>query len=153
MTADLRPPGPEPAEPEPSRPQRVGTPPIDAAVNRVSALSFVVGFGLVSALGDVVYEGARSIIGPFLGQLGASAVQVGLITGTGEAVALVLRLFTGRLIDRTGKPWPQTIAGYALTMACVPLIALAHGLWAAGLLYNGERFGQAPLLRGRSPVR
>ena len=34
-------------------------------------------------------------------------------------------------------------------MACVPLIALTHGLWAAGLLYNGERFGKAL----RSPSR
>jgi MFS family permease len=123
--------------------------PVETAGNRLSALRFVVGFGVVSALGDVVYEGARSIIGPFLGHLGATAAVVGLITGTGEAVALVLRLFTGRLVDRTRRPWPQTITGYALTMACVPLIALSHGLWSAGLLYNGERFGKAL----RSPSR
>jgi MFS family permease len=123
--------------------------PADGTGNRVSALRFVVGFGIVSALGDVVYEGARSIIGPYLAHLGATAALVGLITGAGEAVALVLRLFTGRLVDRTRRPWPQTIAGYALTMACVPLIALTHGLWSAGLLYNGERFGKAL----RSPSR
>jgi MFS family permease len=123
--------------------------PVDADGNRISALRFVVGFGMVSALGDVVYEGARSIIGPFLGHLGATAALVGLITGAGEAVALVLRLFTGRLVDRTRRPWPQTITGYALTMVCVPLIALTHGLWGAGLLYNGERFGKAL----RSPSR
>ena len=76
--------------------------------NRLTPLRFVVMFGLVSALSDVVYEGARSIIGPFLGQLGASAALVGLITGVGEAVALVLRLFTGRLSDRTGRPWIDT---------------------------------------------
>jgi MFS family permease len=111
--------------------------------NRISPLRFVVAFGVVSALSDVVYEGARSIIGPFLGQLGASAALVGLITGAGEAVALVLRLFTGRLVDRTQRPWPQAILGYALTMACVPLLALSNGLWMAGLLYNGERFGKA----------
>jgi MFS family permease len=128
---------------------RAGAQPAAATPNRVSALRFVVGFGVVSALGDVVYEGARSIIGPFLGQLGASAAEVGLITGAGEAVALVLRLFTGRLVDRTRRPWPQTITGYALTMACVPLIAVSHGVWAGGLLYNGERFGKAL----RSPSR
>jgi hypothetical protein len=49
----------------------------------------------VSALADVVYERARSIIGPYLGSLGASAGVVGLITGAGEAAALVLRLLTG----------------------------------------------------------
>ena len=112
-------------------------------------MRFIVGFGIVSALADVVYEGARSIIGPYLGSLGASAAVVGLITGVGEAAALVLRLFTGRLSDRTGRPWPQTIIGYALTAACVPLIALAGNLAAAGLLYNGERVGKAV----RTPAR
>lgn len=116
---------------------------------RISALRFVVWFGFVSALGDFVYEGARSVIGPFLAHLGASAATVGVVTGLGEASALVLRLFTGRFADRTGRPWPQTIAGYALTMVCVPLLAVSNGLLAAGLLYNGERFGKAV----RSPSR
>jgi len=69
-----------------------------AAVNRISPLRFIVGFGIVSALADVVYEGARSIIGPYLGSLGATAAVVGLVTGAGEAAALVLRLFTGKLV-------------------------------------------------------
>src|SRR4051812_42692600 len=111
--------------------------------NRVTALRFVVAFGLVSALGDVVYESARSIIGPLLADFGATAAIVGLITGIGEAVALGFRLFSGRLADRTSRPWPQTIVGYALTMLCVPLIALSSGLAVAALLYNGERFGKA----------
>src|SRR5436305_102582 len=120
-----------------------------ATTNRVTALRFVVGFGVVSALSDVVYEGARSVIGPFLHDLGATAAVVGLVTGIGEAVALVFRLFTGHLSDRTGRPWPQTIAGYALTMLCVPLMALSPGVAGASLLYNGERFGKAL----RSPAR
>ena len=110
---------------------------------KVSAIRFVVWFGTVSAAGDFVYEGARSVIGPFLAHLGASAALVGLVTGIGEATALVFRLFTGRLADRTGKPWPQTIFGYALTMVCVPLLSLSSGLTTASLLYNGERFGKA----------
>lgn len=117
--------------------------------NRISAVRFIVGFGLVSALADVVYEGARSIIGPYLGSLGATAAVVGLITGAGEAAALVLRLVTGRIADRTGRPWPQTIAGYALTAICVPLIAVTGNLAAAGLFYNGERVGKAV----RTPAR
>ena len=120
-----------------------------ATVNRVSPLRFIVGFGIVSALADVVYEGARSIIGPYLGSLGATAAVVGLVTGAGEAAALVLRLFTGRLADRLGKPWPQTMIGYALTAVCVPLLSLSGGLLSAGLLYNGERVGKAV----RTPAR
>jgi MFS family permease len=130
---------------EPEHPASSGV----SAVNRISPVRFIVGFGIVSALADVVYEGARSIIGPYLGSLGATAAVVGLITGAGEAAALVLRLFTGRLSDWTGRPWPQTIAGYALTAICVPLIALTGNLAAAGLLYNGERVGKAV----RTPAR
>lgn len=115
---------------------------------------FVVMFGVVSALADVVYEGARSVIGPYLGTLGAGAATVGLVTGLGEASALGLRLLTGRLVDRTGRPWPQTFAGYALTAVCVPLLAVVPGPGAAGLggaavLYNGERVGKAV----RTPAR
>jgi MFS family permease len=117
--------------------------------NRISPVRFVVGFGVVSALADVVYEGARSVIGPYLGTLGAGAAVVGLLTGAGEAAALVLRLFTGRLADRTGRPWPQTIVGYLVTALCVPLLALSGNLAVAGLLYNGERVGKAV----RTPAR
>jgi sugar phosphate permease len=106
-------------------------------------MRFIVGFGIVSALADVVYEGARSIIGPYLGPLGASAAVVGVITGGGEAAALVLRLFTGKLADRLARPWPQTMLGYALTAICVPLLTISGGLVTAGLLYNGEQVGKA----------
>ncbi|NKR13610.1 hypothetical protein A5N17_21330 [Arthrobacter sp. D2] len=112
-------------------------------------MGFVLTFGVVSMLADVVYEGARSITGPFLATLGASAVMVGFITGFGEAVALVLRLGTGPLADRTRKYWPLTIAGYALTVIAVPLLALAGSLWQAASFVIMERFGKAV----RTPAR
>jgi len=114
----------------------------------------VVGFGLVSLTADMVYEGARSVYGPLLGSLGASALVVGLVTGAGEAVALVLRLFSGRLADRSGRYWALTLAGYALTAVCVPLLAVTPFLGAAGLgvaavLILAERTGKAV----RSPAK
>lgn len=131
--------------PEPAATPAPGT----GTPNRISPLRFVVGFGAVSALADVVYEGARSVIGPYLATLGATAAVIGLVTGAGEAAALVLRLFTGRWADRVGRPWPQTIVGYAITAVCVPLLGITGNLAAAGLLYNGERVGKAV----RTPAR
>src|ERR1700759_2554968 len=93
----------------------------------------VVAFGTVSLAGDMVYEGMRSIAGPFLGSLGASALAVGVITGAGEATALGLRLFSGTLADRSGRYWALTIVGYAMTAVCVPLLAVAPFVGAAGL--------------------
>lgn len=117
--------------------------------NRLGPVGFVLAFGVVSMLTDVVYEGARSIAGPFLATLGAGAALVGLITGLGEAVALVLRLGTGPLADRTRRYWPITITGYAITVVATPLLAFASVLWQAAALIIAERFGKAV----RTPAR
>jgi MFS family permease len=112
-------------------------------------MRFVVGFGLVSGFADIVYEGARSIIGPYFGSLGATAATVGVLTGVAEASALVLRLVTGPWADRTRRPWRQTLLGYLLTGTAVPLLALAGSLPVAAILYTGERVGKAV----RTPAR
>jgi MFS family permease len=114
----------------------------------------VVGFGTISLAADMVYEGGRSLYGPLLSSLGASALAVGAITGAGEAVALLLRLASGTLADRTRRYWAATIAGYALTAVCVPLLAVTPYLGAAGLavatvLVLAERTGKAV----RSPAK
>ncbi len=108
----------------------------------------VAAFGLVSLAADMVYEGMRSVSGPFLGSLGASALTVGIVTGAGEAIALALRVVTGPLADRSGRYWGLTIAGYAMTAVCVPLLAFtpylgAAGLAVASLLILLERTGKA----------
>lgn len=93
----------------------------------------VFAFGLVSLAADMVYEGMRSVSGPFLGSLGASALTVGLVTGAGEAVALVLRLATGAWADHSHRHWRLTVVGYAMTAICVPLLAVTPFLGAAGV--------------------
>ncbi|GAB3064174.1 hypothetical protein GCM10027053_28740 [Intrasporangium mesophilum] len=105
-------------------------------------------FGFVSLAADMVYEGARSMYGPLLASLGASAVVVGLVTGAGEAMALVLRLVFGPLADRTGRYWGLTTIGYGLTAVCVPLLAVtpfvgAAGVALASVLILLERAGKA----------
>lgn len=119
------------------------------AANRLTPMRFVVAFGVVSLLADFVYEGARSIIGPYLATFGASAALVGAVTGIGEAVALVFRLFTGRLSDRTGRYWALSITGYVITIVAVPVLAAAASLWQAAALVIAERFGKAV----RTPAR
>ncbi|WP_240755898.1 MFS transporter [Nocardioides iriomotensis] len=108
----------------------------------------VLAFGFVSLAADMVYEGMRSVSGPFLASLGASALVVGVVTGAGEAMALVLRLVAGPFADRTQRHWALTILGYAMTAVCVPLLALAPHVGAAGLalatvLILLERTGKA----------
>ncbi|MEV6591915.1 MFS transporter [Streptomyces acidicola] len=110
---------------------------------------FVLWFGTVSLLADVVYEGARSVTGPLLASLGASALVVGVVTGAGEAAALGLRLVSGPLADRTRRFWGLAIGGYLLTVVSVPLLGVAGTLWAACVLVVAERVGKAV----RSPAK
>ena len=114
----------------------------------------VLWFGVVSLAADMVYEGARSITGPYLASLGASALVVGVVTGAGEAAALILRLVSGPLADRTKAYWPLAILGYALTAVSVPLMAVAPFVGGAGLAVAAtlvllERTGKAI----RSPAK
>lgn len=109
---------------------------------RRSAVRLIVLLGVVSLFADMTYEGARSLIGPFLENLGATAAQVGLIAGFGEMVATGLRYFSGRLVDRTRAYWLLTIIGYVLTAAAVPLMALSGSWWVAALFIVAERTGK-----------
>ena len=102
--------------------------------------------GVVSLFADMTYEGAHSIIGPFLKDLGASAAEVGLIAGLGEMLAASLRFFSGRFADRTHAYWTITICGYALNLVVVPALAFAGNWQVAALLVVAERTGKA--LRG-----
>ena len=127
----------------------VAAPRPSSVPGHLSAWRFVVWFGVVAMFADVVYEGARSITGPLLAHLGADALLVGVVTGVGEAAALVLRLVSGPLTDRTGRFWAWTLAGYGLTVVSVPLLGLASTLWVASALVITERVGKAV----RSPAK
>src|SRR3984893_8979178 len=107
------------------------------------AFRFVLLIGVVSFFADFVYEGARSVNGPYLAILGASATLVGPIAGLGELLGYGLRLVSGPLSERTGQFWPITIFGYVVQMAAVPLLAWAPNWKIAGLLIVLERVGKA----------
>ncbi len=109
---------------------------------------FIILLGIVSLFGDVTYEGARSIAGPYLATLGASASIVGLVSGIGEFSGYALRLASGYLADRTKAYWLFTFVGYGLLVS-IPLLAFA-GYWQlAAVLIILERVGKAI----RSPAR
>ncbi|CAN5467521.1 MFS transporter [soil metagenome] len=82
--------------------------------------------GLVSLFTDISSEMIHSVLPLFLIiELGASASMVGLIDGLGEAIASMLKLFSGALSDHLGSRKPLLIAGYGLSAAVKPLFALA----------------------------
>lgn len=113
-----------------------------------TAWQSVLAFGMVSLSVDMVYEGMRAMVGPYLGTLGASALTVGLVTGAGESIALIFRLVTGAWADRHANYWRMTIIGYLITVISVPMLAIAPFVGTAGLavavcLILIERTGKA----------
>ncbi len=108
-----------------------------------SAFRFVLIIGVVNLFADLTYEGARSIIGPFLGSLGASATIVGFIAGFGELIVYSLRSVSGYLADKSSKYWIVTFVGYLINMLAVPALALAGNWPLAAALIVTERAGRA----------
>ena len=106
------------------------------------AVKFIVLIGIVSLFADMTYEGARSITGPYLAILGASAVAVGFVAGFGELLGYLFRFFSGRLSDRTHSYWAITIVGYFINLLAVPLLALAGSWETAAALIIIERVGK-----------
>ena len=116
---------------------------------RRKAVVIVVLIGCVSLFADMTYEGGRSIAGPFLGTLGASAVVVSVVAGLGEFLGYGVRYFSGRAADRRGRYWPIMLTGYVVNLLSVPLLALAGAWPVAVMLLIAERVGRAI----RSPIR
>jgi MFS family permease len=107
-----------------------------------TAFRFVLIIGIVNLFADLTYEGARGIVGPFLGSLGASAAIVGFVAGLGELMGYGLRSISGYFADKTHRYWLFAFTGYAINLLAVPALALA-GQWplAAGLVI-AERTGR-----------
>ena len=118
-------------------------------IERRSAWRFIAAIGVVSFFADMTYEGARSIVGPYLGSLGASALLVGVIGGGAEFIGYAVRWFSGRGADASGRHWLFMYAGYTLNMVCVPLLSLVQVLGGAAGLVVGERLGKGV----RTPAR
>jgi MFS family permease len=71
--------------------------------------------GFVSLLMDTSSELVHALLPLYLaGTLGASALVIGLIEGAAEALALVIKVFSGVLSDFTRRRKPLVLAGYGL---------------------------------------
>jgi MFS family permease len=112
------------------------------------AINFILLMGLISLLGDIVYEGARGIYGPYLASIGFSAFLVGLVTGAGEFLGYFLRLVSGYIADRTRNYWFLTFIGYSLVLS-IPLLMFANTWKIAAILIISERLGKGI----RTPAR
>jgi MFS family permease len=99
--------------------------------------------GWVSFFTDTASEMVYPLLPLFLTRtLGAGAMALGVIEGVAEAANSVLKIVSGWLADRWRAPKKLTLAGYGLSSAVRPLIALA-GAWPQVLAIRfGDRLGK-----------
>src|SRR6266487_1880214 len=107
-----------------------------------SALQLVVIIGIANFFADFTYEGARGIVGPFLGSLGASAAIVGFVAGLGELMGYGLRAVSGYFADKSHRHWAFAFVGYTVNLLAVPALALATRWPLAATLVVAERTGR-----------
>nr|MDO8099127.1 MFS transporter [Candidatus Njordarchaeota archaeon] len=113
-----------------------------------SAYVAIVLLGIVSLMGDVVYEGARGLVPDYLFFLGATALIVGLVSGLGEFLGYIIRLGSGALADRTRAYWFFMFLGYGLILS-IPLLGFAWSWEIAIIFILLERLGKG----FRAPAR
>ena len=83
--------------------------------------------GWVSLATDAATEAIYPLLPFFLTNvLRAGPVSLGVVEGAAEAVNSVLKILAGRLADRSRAKRPIVIAGYAVSSAVRPLIAVAQ---------------------------
>lgn len=82
--------------------------------------------GFVSLLMDISSEMIHSLLPLFMvTTLGAGTLAVGIVEGLAEALALLVKMFSGALSDYLGRRKMLAVFGYALGAATKPLFALA----------------------------
>ena len=99
--------------------------------------------GWVSFFTDTASEMVYPLMPLFLTRvLGAGAMSLGVIEGIAEAANSVLKIVSGRMADRTGAPKRLVLAGYGLSSAVRPFIALATGWFQVLVLRFTDRVGK-----------
>ena len=111
-------------------------------------VTVIIIFGIISLLGDMVYEAARSANSQYFNLLNVNAAQVGLVFGIGEFLGYMLRLFSGIISDKSGKYWLFIFIGYGMLIV-IPLMGLTKNWNILIVLILMERIGKSL----RSPAK
>jgi len=98
--------------------------------------------GIVSLFTDLSSQMVFPLIPLYLISIGASAWIVGLVEGTAESTASLLKVFSGHWSDKIRKRKPFVFAGYSLSTITKPLFAFAN-IWPFVLFIRVfERIGK-----------
>jgi MFS family permease len=99
--------------------------------------------GVVSLLTDASSEMIYPLVPTFLTRtLGAGPAFLGLVEGTAEVAAGILKIASGWLSDRAPRRKPFVVGGYVLSSAARPLVAFATAPWHVLAVRVADRVGK-----------
>jgi MFS family permease len=115
---------------------------VNASREKTRLPGAVIALGLTSFFTDVGSEMIFPLLPVFVASLGASAPFIGLVEGAAEATASLLKLWSGRLADRSARKKPLVVVGYLLATLLRPLFAIATVPWHVLAVRVGDRVGK-----------
>ena len=113
--------------------------------------------GVTSLVNDIASEAVYPLLPDLLRSIMATGyaeigLALGVIEGIAEAISSILKLFAGGWSDRTGRRKGWIVAGYSLSAAAKPLLALVAHPWQMLACRVGDRFGKGLRTRARDAV-
>lgn len=113
----------------------------------------VVALGAVSFFTDLASEMITPLIPIFLAeQFRAPGRILGVIEGTADATASLLRIVSGWLSDRLGRRKIFIVIGYGVSAVVRPLMGVAAAAWHVGALRVADRLGKGVRLAARDAL-
>jgi MFS family permease len=98
--------------------------------------------GLVSFFADISGEMMTPVLPLFIAALGGSSVVIGFIGGMGDAVANIVKVFSGYIADKTGKRRRLIAIGYGIPFFAKLGIGLSNAWEQVLMLKPTERLGK-----------
>ncbi len=99
--------------------------------------------GLTSLLNDIASEMIFPLLPTFIVTvLGGSRTSLGMIEGTADSLASLLKLAAGHWSDRSGQRRRFILIGYGFTVFLRPCLGLMTAAWQVGLARLADRFGK-----------
>ena len=98
--------------------------------------------GFVSFLTDVSSEMINPILPLFIKAIGGTGIAIGLVSGLGDSVSSLLKLFSGYLSDKIGRKKPFVFLGYGISSLAKLFFPLSNMWYHVLGLRVFERFGK-----------
>jgi len=119
---------------------------IDSKKSRKNTTGWLSGnvllLGLVSFFADVSGEMMTPVLPLFIAALGGSSLVIGFIGGLGDAVANIMKVFSGYLADKTGRRRRLIAIGYGIPFFVKLGIGFSNAWQQVMVLKPTERLGK-----------